>query len=98
MTYTPMVLDNRTQRDMETLADLTEKEKAIADAAMRIAWDKAGDWLTQKQTKAEQFPGGDLAHSKGRADAYKNAALQMYLWAIQSQQGAELSDDYPEAE
>lgn len=73
---------SRADDDRKKMDGMNEREAAIADAATRLAWDKAGDWLTQKQTKAEQFPGGDLADAKGRAAAYQNAAQQMYQWAI----------------
>ena len=68
--------------DRETLKSLSEREARIADAATRLAFDRAGDWLSQKQSKAEQFPGGDIAHAKGRAAAYQNAAQEIYGWAI----------------
>lgn len=67
--------------DDSLLSDISEREAKIADAATRRAYDRAGDWLTQKQTKSEQFPGGDLADAKGRAAAYQNAAVEMYCWA-----------------
>jgi hypothetical protein len=76
---------SRADDDRATLKNLSEREAAIADAATRLAWDKAGDWLSQKQAKAEQFPGGDLVHAKGRAAAYQNAAQEMYGWAIAHQ-------------
>ncbi len=68
--------------DRATLENLSEREAQIADAATRLAWDRAGDWLSSKQAKSEQFPGGDLAHAKGRAAAYQNAAQEIYGWAI----------------
>lgn len=61
---------------------LTDREAWIADAATRLAYDKAGDWLSSKQSKAEQYPGGDLTHARGRAAAYQNAAQEIYGWAI----------------
>lgn len=71
------------EADLALLAeDLTEREAKIADAATRLAYDKAGDWLSSKQAKAKQFPGGCLAHAKGRAAAYQNAAQEIYGWAV----------------
>lgn len=69
-------------RDRDMLRNLTEKEARIADAATRLAYERAGDWLSDKQAKSEQFPGGDLVHAKGRAAAYQNAAQEIYGWAI----------------
>lgn len=69
-------------KDRETLENLSEREAEIADAATRLAYERAGDWLSQKQTKAEQFPGGDTVHAAGRANAYQNAAQELYGWAI----------------
>lgn len=68
--------------DLRLLDDLTEREAQIADAATRLAYDKAGDWLSSKQAKAEQYPGGNLEHAKGRANAYQDAAQEIYGWAI----------------
>lgn len=73
---------SRADDDREILRNLTEREAKIADAATRLAYDKAGDWLTSKQAKAEEFPGGDLVHAKGRAAAYQNAAQELYTWAV----------------
>jgi hypothetical protein len=72
----------RHRRDMELLNNLTEREARIADAATRIAHDKATDWLSTKQLKAQRYPGGDLDHARGRADAYRNAAQEIRSWAI----------------
>lgn len=73
---------NQAEKDRELLKNLSGREAKIADAATRLAYDRAGDWLSQKQGKAEQFPGGDLVHAKGRAAAYQNAAQELYGWAI----------------
>jgi hypothetical protein len=73
---------NRADEDRELLKDLSDREAQIADAATRLAYDRAGDWLTDKQTKAELYPGGDTIHAKGRAAAYQNAAQELYGWAI----------------
>jgi hypothetical protein len=73
---------SRADADRETLRNLSGFEAEIADAATRIAYDRAGDWLSSKQAKAEQFPGGDPIHAKGRAAAYQNAAQELYGWAI----------------
>lgn len=73
---------NRADADRELLKNLSEREAQIADAATRLAYDRAGDWLTQKQSKAAEFPGGDLIHAKGRESAYQNAAQELYGWAI----------------
>lgn len=67
--------------DRDLLRGLTEREAAIADAATRVAYERAGEWLSDKQVKSELFPGGDLIHAKGRAAAYQNAAQEMYYWA-----------------
>ncbi len=70
-------------RDRELLrGPLTEREAEIADAARRLAFDQAGDWLSEKQAKSEQFPGGDIDAAKARAAAYQNAAQEIYGWAI----------------
>lgn len=76
------MIDHSTAEDRALLANLTARESRIADAATRLAWAKAGDWLSDKQTKAEQFPGGDEVHAKGRAAAYQNAAQTIYGWVI----------------
>ena len=74
---------NRAEYDRALLKNgLSAREAEIADAATRLAYDRAGDWLSDKQAKAEQFPGGDLVHAKGRAAAYQNAAQELYGWAI----------------
>ncbi len=73
---------SRHDEDRELLDSVTDQEARIADAATRLAYDKAGDWLSSKQAKAEQFPGGDLVHAKGRAAAYQNAAQEIYGWAV----------------
>jgi hypothetical protein len=70
------------ERDHDLLQNLSKREAEIADAATRLAYDRAGDWLSSKQAKAEQFPGGNVEHAKGRAAAYQNAAAEMYGWAI----------------
>lgn len=77
-----MRLKSRAEADRETLQDLSEREAEIADAATRLAFDKAGDWLSMKQAKAEQFPGGDVEAANARANAYRNAAQELYGWAI----------------
>lgn len=69
--------------DVALLANLNRRETKVADAAARVAYERAGAWLTSKQTKSQQFPGGDLVHAKGREDAYRNAAQTMYMWAIE---------------
>lgn len=74
---------NQRDADLELLRNLTVREARIADAATRMAYERAGDWLSQKQGKASQFPGGDLMHAKGRAAAYQNAAQEIYGWAIE---------------
>lgn len=73
---------SRADDDRALLQNLSEREARIADAATRLAYDRAGDWLSDKQTKSEQFPGGDLVHAKGRAAAYQNAAQEMYYWSV----------------
>lgn len=73
---------NQRQKDEEILRGISGREAEIADAATRIAWERAGEWLSDKQTKSEQFPGGDPVHAKGRAAAYQNAAQEMFCWAI----------------
>ena len=72
-------------------SNLSRREAEIADAATRLAYERAGDWLSQKQAKAEQFPGGDLVHAKGRAAAYQNAAQEIYGWAIAHGESAEVA-------
>ena len=69
------------EQDRDLLKNLTERELEIAGAARRLAFDQAGDWLTQKQTKAQQFPGGNRDEYRGRAAAYQNAAIEIYSWA-----------------
>lgn len=61
-------------RDEKLLENLSPREAEIADAATRLAYDRVGDWLSDKQSKAERFPAGNLIHAKGRAAAYKGAA------------------------
>lgn len=73
---------SRHDDDRALLQGLSEREAEIADAATRLAYEHAGDWLSTKQAKAEEFPGGDLVHAKGRAAAYQNAAQELYCWAI----------------
>lgn len=73
---------SRSDCDRDALQNLSKREAAIADAATRLAFEKAGEWLSDKQAKAEQFPGGDLDHAKGRAAAYQNASQEMFGWAI----------------
>lgn len=68
--------------DRILLHGMTEREARIADAATRVAYRRAGDWLSDKQAKSAQYPGGDLAHAKGRTAAYQNAAQEMYGWAL----------------
>lgn len=76
-------MTNRHKMDIELLqSGLTEREAAIADAATRLAYEQAADWLSTKQAKAEQFPGGNLEHAAGRASAYQNAAQEIYGWAL----------------
>jgi hypothetical protein len=70
------------EQDRELLTDLRDREARIADAATRTAWVRAATWLSDKQAKSEQFPGGDLDHAKGRAAAYQNAAQELFCWAI----------------
>jgi len=70
------------ETDRELLRGLTDREASIADAATRVAYERVGDWLSQKQEKSEQFPGGDLVHAQGRAAAYQNPAQEIYGWAI----------------
>lgn len=72
---------SRADCDRAALEGLTKREAAIADAATRLAYDKAADWLSDKQAKAAAFPGGDLAHAKGREAAYQNAAQELYGWS-----------------
>lgn len=70
-------------RDRELLqGPLTEREAQIADAARRLAFDHAGDWLSQKEAKCRQFPGADVEAATARAGAYQNAAQEIYGWAI----------------
>jgi hypothetical protein len=76
---------SQADKDRETLSNLSEREAKIADAATRLAYDRAGDWLTNKQTKAALYPGGDLVHAKGREAAYQNAAQEMYCWSAAHQ-------------
>lgn len=73
---------NQREKDQATLLGLSEREAQVADAATRIAYEHAAEWLSSKQAKAEQFPGGDLVHAKGRAAAYQNAAQEIFGWAI----------------
>lgn len=73
--------------DRAILIGLSDHEADVADAATRVAYRHAADWLTSKQSKAEQFPGGDLDHAKGRAAAYQNAAQELYRWAIRHGDG-----------
>lgn len=73
---------SRAESDRLLLSELSDREAQIANAATRLAYDRAGDWLSSKQGKAEKFPGGDVAHAQGRAAAYQNAAQEMYGWAI----------------
>lgn len=79
---------SRADQDRELMRNVSEREARIADAAQRLAWEKAADWLSQKQTKAEQYPGGDRAIQKGRALAYQNAAQEIYGWVIESDMAA----------
>ncbi|WP_068433782.1 hypothetical protein [Magnetospirillum sp. XM-1] len=77
---------NHAELDRDLLnGPLTEREAMIADAATRLAFDRAGDWLSDKQAKAEAYPGANFAHMKGMAAAYQNAAQEIYGWAIQHQ-------------
>lgn len=69
-------------KDREILDNLSDREEMIADAATRIAYRKAGDWLAIKQAKSEQFPGVDVEYAKGRASAYSNASQEIYMWAM----------------
>ncbi len=73
---------SRADDDRKLLSDISDREAEIAAAAARLAYDRVGEWLSDKQAKSEQFPGGDLAHAKGRAAAYQNAAQEMFQWAI----------------
>jgi hypothetical protein len=68
--------------DRTLLENLSEREAKIADAATRLAFYRAGDWLSQKQEKSEQVPGADYGAAKARATAYQNAAQEIYGWAI----------------
>lgn len=70
------------EADRKLLENLSDREAQIADAATRLAYDRCGNWLSDKQAKSEQFPGGDLAAAKGRAAAYQNAAQEFYYWSI----------------
>lgn len=76
---------SRADDDRLTLENLSEREARVADAATRLAWDRVGDWLSQKQTKLEQFPGGDTRSAFMMATAYQNAAQEIYGWAIAHQ-------------
>ena len=73
---------SQADKDKAILTNLTSREAKIADAATRVVYERAGDWLTNKQSKADEFFGADLAHAKGRAAAYQNAAQELYGWAI----------------
>jgi len=73
---------SRADNDRALLHELSFREAEIADAATRLAYERCGDWASSKQSKAEEFPGGDLVHAKGRAAAYQNAAQEFYGWAI----------------
>jgi hypothetical protein len=75
-------IKSRHDKDRQILECLSDREARIADAATRLAYERAGDWLTQKQCKSAEFPGGDLVHAKGREAAYQNAAQELYGWAI----------------
>lgn len=69
------MVDGKSLRDLDRdllNGELTEREAEIADAATRIAFDRAGDWLSTKQEKAERFPGGDV----------DRAAQEVYGWAL----------------
>jgi hypothetical protein len=68
--------------DRAMLSNLSDREVEIANAATRLAYDRVGDWLSQKQAKAENFPGRNVAYSSGCAAAYQNAAQTVYVWAI----------------
>jgi len=76
---------SRADDDRKLLENLSDREARIADAATRLAYERAGDWLTNKQSKAYQYPGGNLVHAKGREAAYQNAAQELYGWAIAHQ-------------
>lgn len=73
---------SRYDDDRAFLKNLSEREAKIADATTRLAYDRCGDWLSQKQAKSEQFPGADYGAAKARAAAYQNAAQQIHGWAI----------------
>jgi hypothetical protein len=75
---------SRADDDRALLHELSFHEADIADAATRLAYERCGDWLSQKQAKAEEFPGRDLVHAEGRAAAYQHAAQEIYGWAIAS--------------
>lgn len=73
---------NQRDKDRAMMQGLSDREALIVDAATRLAWERAAEWLSDKQAKSEQFPGGDLAHAKGRAAAYQNASQEIFGWAI----------------
>lgn len=73
---------SRHDDDMALVRSAEGREAKIADAATRLAYERAGDWLSQKQAKADQYPGADKVHAAGRAAAYQHAAQELYGWAI----------------
>ena len=71
---------NRAERKKyEALKTHEEKEAFDEGYVMgeRHALMRAELWLRQKSRKSRDYPGDDIAHAKGRAAAYHNAAEQM---------------------
>lgn len=70
------------EKDFVLLESLSsERERHIADAATRLAYTRAADWLAEKQSKAKNFPGSNTDHAKGCEAAYQNGSQELYLCA-----------------
>lgn len=69
--------------DRELLTNLSEREAQIVADATRRAYNRCGDWLSMKQARSAQYPGGE--YTRGRAEAYQNAAQEIYGWAIETE-------------
>lgn len=67
---------------MTQLRETTSTLNSVVAARQRAriaAFKCVADWLETKAFKARTYPGGDLVHAKGRADAYGNAASEVRL-------------------
>ena len=72
-------------RDRELLqGPLTEREAEIADAARRLAFDQAGDWLSQKEAKSLRFR---LYKARAQMLETHRGALERYSLSISEENG-----------